>query len=348
MIEKQRVDSFDILKGIAIYLVVMGHVLTMCIREIDSAITFKIIGEIHMPIFFFISGYFSFKLKGNQWIAPNLVKRFKQLIIPFFVVSFLWITYFPYSKLQSPLSDNIPDMLCSYWKDGYWFTLTLFELILVYAGMRYVFNKVHGAIAEIFISVLVYVALICLELNFSHEDANFDPLGIGLMTRFFPIFMFGVFAHKYNSRFIALAQNSIVGVLAILLGGFAWYYSVYTWEFEVQSLYMMRLAQPILHISLMLLVFNIVSRLQNDSEHKSALRKSLVYLGKNSLGVYLLHYFFLFPLTPLQEPLRQIGLAFLPTTLVAAFFAFFIVGAALLANYFIEKNKILSFLLIGK
>ena len=42
----------DLLKGIAIFMVVMGHVLTMCIRGIDSAALFKIIGEVHMPLFF--------------------------------------------------------------------------------------------------------------------------------------------------------------------------------------------------------------------------------------------------------------------------------------------------------
>ena len=51
----------DLLKGIAIFMVVMGHVLTMCIRGIDSAALFKIIGEVHMPLFFFISGYLGFR-----------------------------------------------------------------------------------------------------------------------------------------------------------------------------------------------------------------------------------------------------------------------------------------------
>lgn len=31
----------DLLKGIAIFMVVMGHVLTMCIRDIDAATLFK-------------------------------------------------------------------------------------------------------------------------------------------------------------------------------------------------------------------------------------------------------------------------------------------------------------------
>lgn len=41
---KQRYAVLDVMKGVAIFLVVMGHVLTMCIREIDRASLFKFIG----------------------------------------------------------------------------------------------------------------------------------------------------------------------------------------------------------------------------------------------------------------------------------------------------------------
>ena len=53
---KPRMHYMDLLKGIAIFMVVMGHVLTVCIRGIDAATSFSIIGEVHVPIFFFISG----------------------------------------------------------------------------------------------------------------------------------------------------------------------------------------------------------------------------------------------------------------------------------------------------
>ena len=122
---KQRIEYFDLLKGIAIFLVVMGHALTMCIRGIDAAFLFKLIGQVHMPIFFFISGFLTYK---DTFAPPALKKRFLQLIIPFFVVSALWIWYFPHSSLGSPMSSSLTGMYCSYWKDGYWFTLCLFEL----------------------------------------------------------------------------------------------------------------------------------------------------------------------------------------------------------------------------
>lgn len=98
---KMRLHHFDMLKGIAIFLVVVGHVLTMCIRDIDNAVLFKFVEKIHMPIFFFISGYFTYKLNEKGRLKmPNLLSRAKQLLIPFFcgeyIMDFLfskeWVT----------------------------------------------------------------------------------------------------------------------------------------------------------------------------------------------------------------------------------------------------------------
>ena len=46
---KERILYFDLLKGTAIFLVVMGHALTMCIRDIDAAPLFKIVSQVHSP-----------------------------------------------------------------------------------------------------------------------------------------------------------------------------------------------------------------------------------------------------------------------------------------------------------
>lgn len=175
---KKRVAAFDVLKGIAIYLVVMGHVLTMCIRDIDSAVLFKLVGQIHMPIFFFISGYFTYKLTGNgDFAMPNLRKRFWQLIIPFLAVSALWMWYFPHSRLQSPLSQSWPQLLTTYWKDGYWFTLALFEVVLVYAGISRLMAAARRLWMQVAIPAAAYLALILVSPLISDPAANFDQIG---------------------------------------------------------------------------------------------------------------------------------------------------------------------------
>ncbi len=78
-----RDKSIDFIKGIAIFLVVLAHCLSM------SDVVFQFIYSFHMPLFFCISGYlFSAKKKYGDF----LITKFKTLIIPyilFFIFSFL-------------------------------------------------------------------------------------------------------------------------------------------------------------------------------------------------------------------------------------------------------------------
>ena len=349
MASTKRLASFDILKGIAIYLVVMGHVLTMCIRDIDSCVTFKLIGEIHMPVFFFISGYFTYKLtERGEFAMPNLKKRFFQLIVPFLVVSAIWMLYFPHSKLMSPLSQSWPQLLTTYWKDGYWFTLALFEVILIYALIGRVMAAAKNAWLQAATAIVAYLVLIFVKPLISDPDANFDPAGIGLLTQFFPVFMMGVFARKYADGFKRLSLNAATMPIAAVAFFCTWYVTCYEWEFPWLPAWYPFVVQPVLHASLMLIAFGLVYRSDTERFATTRIGRWFTLLGNESLGIYLLHYFFLFPLTPLQEPMRALGLAFLPSAVVAAFFAFFIVLAALGANWAISRNKILAFLLIGK
>ena len=75
-IVKQRIHHFDMLKGVAIFMVVMGHVLAFCVREIDRATIFKVFEQLHMPLFFFVSGWFTYKLdESGRMVLPRLLSR---------------------------------------------------------------------------------------------------------------------------------------------------------------------------------------------------------------------------------------------------------------------------------
>lgn len=51
-VNMQRDASFDILKGMAIILVVVGHAID------DTCLLWRVITSVHMPLFFLVSGYF--------------------------------------------------------------------------------------------------------------------------------------------------------------------------------------------------------------------------------------------------------------------------------------------------
>jgi len=67
----QRDDSFDVLKGIAILLVIVGHCGTFRFRSF--------IYSFHMPLFFFIAGFF---LKSRP-VSQEISLSFKRLIVPY-------------------------------------------------------------------------------------------------------------------------------------------------------------------------------------------------------------------------------------------------------------------------
>lgn len=77
-----RSKVIDISKGIAIYLVVLGHL------QIEQCnISTILIASCHMPVFFFLSGYF-FEKSFNKYTAKEFViNKSKTLLIPYLVWS---------------------------------------------------------------------------------------------------------------------------------------------------------------------------------------------------------------------------------------------------------------------
>lgn len=352
-IANHRIEYFDLLKGIAIFLMVMGHVLTMCIRKIDAAFLFKLIAETHMPIFFFISGYLTYKCTaGSTFATPNIKKRFCQLMIPFFAMSALWVLYFPHSHLLSPLSDNLPDLYRAYWKDGYWFTLCLFEMFIIYYPLSAVLSRLRKFWLQAVVTLLVYAVLVALAVNFADEDANFDPAGFGLLAQFFPIFMIGVFTRKHKDTFQRMCHNQWWLTAAIIVFGSFWYSVVYPWDLPWLPRMCVFATRPIMQFALIIIAIALVEPWSNAEYHQggkpSVVARYFNYLGHESLGIYLCHYFFLFPLTALQEPMQQLGLANVPLLVVAAGVAFCIVAVTLLVLRVIKLSKPLAFVLLGQ
>lgn len=355
---KQRIHHFDLLKGIAIYLVVMGHVLTMCIRGLDAAFCFKLIGQVHMPVFFFISGYFTFKTSaGKSFASPNLKKRFLQLIVPLLCVVPLWVWYFPHSQLLSPLSDNLPDLLRAYWKDGYWFTLCLFELCLVYWLSSFALQRLRRTWMQVAMIVAVYAVLIVLSVAFADEEANVDYAGVGLMALFYPVFMTGVLARKLQSAFERVCHSSLWLTAALLTFALSFYCLVYPWdmpwgEHATVVTALQFTLMPLMHFSLIILAIAAVEpwskREYAENRTPSAPARYFNLLGNESLGIYLLHYFFLFPLTMLQEPFKAMGLANVPMLATAMVVAFAVIALTLLVIHFIKLSRPLALLLLGK
>ena len=79
---EQRKDGFDIAKAIAIWMVVIGHLYSNIQNDTINIIQFS-----HMPIFFFISGYFLWTSTQKYSLPVLCLKKSKKFVSSIFAWS---------------------------------------------------------------------------------------------------------------------------------------------------------------------------------------------------------------------------------------------------------------------
>lgn len=347
-----RLRYFDILKGLAIFLVVMGHVLAMCIRGIDSAPLFKIIGQIHMPLFFFISGWLAMRVNsdGTPKATPLLPKA-KRLLLPALVVSLLWIWYYPSSGLESPFEHSWWALLADSWKYGYWFTPVLFVIFLLYIPSAKLFPHRPSFVPEVAVVAGVWMILVAL-VHFLPVDIT-GYLSLDLVRNFYPAFMMGALARRHADAFGRLVANPNAVALAIVTIALTVSYVGWYWLWHFDSELLRVLVQPAMHFAIAIVGIAVVKPWSDRAfaplvpvgSHRWA--RMWEYIGRRSLAIYLLHYFFLFPLGSVRSVLQSMNLDITPTLIVSAVVATVIVAIVLVVDYILSFAGPLSLLLTG-
>lgn len=348
----QRVKYFDMMKGVAIFLVVMGHVITMCVRGIDRTPLFKFIENIHMPLFFFISGWFIYKVNDGNLKVPSVGKKFMQLILPMVVVSTLWIFYFPHSGLQSPFNSTFEGLWSDSWKNGYWFTLVLFEIFLIYKAVGRFYNRVNSLGMSALMIIVSWLILILID-NFCPANVS-SWLSFDLTVAYFPAFMLGWLGRKYKNNFMRAVHSSWCQTITIIFFALSLYIASWPWEFALSAVGEMAV-RAILHLTLAIIAMGVFEKWGNwaFNDGASTFSKHIAsfwaYLGTQSLAIYLLHYFFLFPMgDTFRNALESMNVALVPMAVFTAFWALCIIGAVLIVVKIINRSKPFSLLLTGR
>ena len=136
-VQSNRDVSLDILKGFAIFCVVIGHCLQYLSNPGLSSWLAKGIYFFHMPLFMFISGYFYYKSLKHHTIQDVIVSKVKTLLLPSFINTiFLWLV------TLSILSVSFG----RYYLDSFWFlkTLFIFTIVSLLVGKNIVLGSIVG------------------------------------------------------------------------------------------------------------------------------------------------------------------------------------------------------------
>lgn len=210
---KAYFKEIDILKGIGIYLVVLGHL------NLPLAMS-KVIFSFHMPLFFFISG-FVFKSKANLEFIKD---RFNRILMPFYIfssITFLlyYILNFPKTALTfkdfliGTLSGISNDHYLS-WNVALWFLPSLFFLNVFFNFMRHLFRNY----AEILLLILFLLSLFLIK----DRNWTFLPFHMGSALLMVPFFIAGTWLKGNYSKVSKLINKNdwmmIVAIVFILVG----------------------------------------------------------------------------------------------------------------------------------
>lgn len=268
----------DNVKVVLVFLVVLGHFININ-RSIPivGGIS-NIIYSFHMPLFIFLSGYFSKKVKSQRSIE---ITKVLYTYIVFELIHFLFTSVTSLGKgsfnIFRPTYQN-------------WYILGIFFWRLFVPYFNY-FKKIYS---------LLFLFLFSVYLGFWMDVGRF--LALYKIIYFFPIFVLGYYSPDINKirikylkyKYIFISIFAFLAVLIFLLS-----YTNNTFSDLINYAYsptvgynndLIKLTSRVLGLSSCLIIFWCFLFLIPIKETFYS------KYGKNTLNVYLLHMFFVWPI----------------------------------------------------
>lgn len=118
---KNRIQYIDCLRGFTMILVVYSHVIGYAYLIDKNSFMNCYFMQFRMPLFFFVSGFLAYSFLDKAKYFKKLKRR---LLGQFFPTCVMLLLFDKYSQ------SNIASSLLDTYKNGYWFTLVVFELFL--------------------------------------------------------------------------------------------------------------------------------------------------------------------------------------------------------------------------
>lgn len=207
---RERAYEIDVMKGIGILLVILGHCMpdfpVNILEDPLSSEVRRFIYTFHMPMFFFCSGFVC-GITPPRPLGKELSGRFWRLVVPYLVFSLanLGLRLIFSSVTRSDV--NIIETIKSWFLNGgyYWFVYVLFILMFIVTLLK---PRKWGKWALIALSLVgIYIYYLRIQI-FCLEE-------IGWYTLFVVL---GFCLAKYRSKLLSIMKNYWIPIgLTILL-----------------------------------------------------------------------------------------------------------------------------------
>ncbi len=343
MAKKTSLHEMDVLKGIAIIFVVVVHLHPLLInyKVKNTILSF----HSFMYIFMFVSGFF-YGFSGtviSSWDHYRLfvIKKFKRLMIPYFVVSFIVLILKVFASrfvvLVKPADYNFWKYILFNPAGGYaaflWFLYVLFIIFMIFPLMNYFVKNAYVLFLMIFLIYFLPVSnnfyfnldyvkfyLLFFYIGYIYSHAQFGKINV--YSKYWCPLFFALFILCYlnNRQFIIyfnqvipfMNGKDIVNLMLGVLGIFSFYY-----------------------LSVLI------------SNNKKHIYRSLNFIGLYSPAIYLFHTIFMSPAKILMIEYLHFGANMYPLVSVVSIMSG-LIFPVLITRYFIRRYEMLSLMILGE
>lgn len=269
-------DKFwDVTKALLIFFVVLGHTLELNLNDRINLALYNTIYTFHMPLFIFLSGHFSKKYNDIFSFAKSLGRIFEAYLV-FQFLSIL-VELFFYNKYPSIFSLFSPRWTV-------WYLLSLFWWKCMLQISVPLIEKNYKAALSVCVCIGLIVGFIPVDY----------PLSFQRTFSMLPYFVLGYYAKRKNIEIKKHLSNFLFGIL-VLFVFFVFFFivnenqktilwGVYSYKMVETCAY--RLLWYIVAIFLSLCFLTCVNKIKCNNN-------LLLYIGRNTLFIYVFHTFFI-------------------------------------------------------
>ena len=310
--ENKRNVTYDYLRGLAMLSIVIGH-LYYYSRRADNSWVFNVCETMELPVFMYISGllaHVSVDRYGFRKLIMSKVVRLLFPLISFYIIWGLWDSFY---WLGFWMKEH---------KNGYWFMLVLFELMVTLSFVKQFSSRFK--VKTIYVNAVFYAIATIFCFMIPSKGWINCLFCAKLYWHYYPFFMMGYYSYKLGKLLVPkYAPFYLLLYLLVLI----------TFRADLWKIVINMIAN----------LFSLFFLLSVFSTSFKPLKNVFATVGINSLQVYLVHFFLLFPLLKVLPVVENRWLEF-PYYLVIASAIIYVTIAI---SKLLMKNSWLAMFLFG-
>lgn len=338
---KDRNRFVDIMRGIAMLLVVLGHTMTGCTVDSQKSFLFNIVWSLQMPLFILISGYvtkYSRPISNGKGLWKYVKRRTIAYLLPWAVWSFLVRGII----LGQDGFFNVKSLLWNM-DSGYWFLATIWTISMVFGISSYLAerigkdNTVKKQIALLGFYLLGMIILVGIGVVI-----GLSFFSIKLTIYYMPFYYTGYLYGQIDDKLLSTDKEKKAVDCCIALCFAIWLFVILRFSlYEMSDSGLAIILRAATSLTGCIAVCGLCSGIFSDKNRGGG---GMAWLGEHSLEVYLTHYLLL-SLIQLENKPAFYSLMGLALVLVNYLLTVLLVVLIIMA---IDKNSTLKLVLTGK